>query len=50
MGKPEDQSIGGGGRYDNLIGMFLPAGKAGAGRDIPAVGFSFGLDRLTELL
>ena len=42
-GKPEEQSIGGGGRYDNLIGMF-------AGRDIPAVGFSFGLDRLVELL
>ena len=49
-GKPEEQSIGGGGRYDKLVGMFLPAGKAGAGRDIPAVGFSFGLDRLTELL
>ena len=42
-GKPEDLTIGGGGRYDNLIGVF-------AGRDIPAVGFSFGLDRLTELL
>src|SRR5581483_7522292 len=38
-GKPEEQSIGGGGRYDNLIGMF-------AGKSIPAVGFSFGLDRL----
>lgn len=42
-GKPEEQSIGGGGRYDNLIGIF-------AGRDIPAVGFSFGLDRLVELI
>lgn len=42
-GKPEEQSIGGGGRYDNLIGMF-------AGRSIPAVGFSFGLDRLIEIL
>ncbi len=42
-GKPEEQSIGGGGRYDNLIGMF-------AGRSIPAVGFSFGLDRLIELI
>ncbi len=42
-GKPEDQSGGGGGRYDKLIGMF-------AGQDIPAVGFSFGIDRLTELL
>lgn len=41
-GKPEDQTIGGGGRYDNLIGMF-------AGKDIPAVGFSFGIDRIVEL-
>src|SRR3989344_1324221 len=36
-------SIGSGGRYDNLIGMF-------SGKDIPAVGFSFGLDRLIEAL
>lgn len=42
-GKPDEQSIGGGGRYDNLIGMF-------AGQSIPAVGFSFGLDRLIELI
>ncbi len=41
--RPEDLSIGGGGRYDNLIGIF-------AGREIPAVGFSFGLDRLIELI
>ena len=41
-GKPEDLTIGGGGRYDNLIGVF-------AGRDIPAFGFSFGLDRIVEL-
>lgn len=41
-GKKEGLSIGGGGRYDKLIGMF-------AGRDIPAVGFSFGIDRLLEL-
>ena len=40
---PQDLSIGGGGRYDNLIGMF-------AKRQIPAVGFSFGLDRLLEIL
>jgi histidyl-tRNA synthetase len=32
-------SLGGGGRYDRLIGMFL-------GRDIPAVGVSFGLERI----
>ena len=42
-GKPEELTIGGGGRYDNLIGMF-------AGRPIPAVGFSFGIDRIIELL
>ena len=36
-------TIGGGGRYDNLIGMF-------AKRQIPAVGFSFGLDRLIDSL
>lgn len=41
--KPADLSIGGGGRYDNLIGIF-------AGRQIPAVGFSFGLDRFIELV
>ena len=41
-GNPSDLSIGGGGRYDNLIGMF-------AGKNIPAVGFSFGIDRLIDL-
>lgn len=41
-GNPEDLSVGGGGRYDNLIGMF-------AGKSIPAVGFSFGIDRIIEL-
>ncbi len=42
-GKPEELSIGGGGRYDNLIGMFT-------NKQIPAVGFSFGVDRLVEML
>jgi len=42
-GMPQDLSVGGGGRYDNLIGMF-------AGRQIPAVGFSFGIDRIIELI
>lgn len=42
-GKAEEQSIGGGGRYDNLIGMFSK-------KDIPAVGFSFGIDRIVEVL
>lgn len=36
-------SVGGGGRYDNLIGMF-------AGKQIPAVGFAFGFDRLIEAM
>jgi len=40
---PGGLSVGGGGRYDNLIGMF-------AGRDIPAVGFAFGFDRLIEAM
>jgi histidyl-tRNA synthetase len=34
-------SLGAGGRYDNLIGTFTK-------KDIPAVGFSFGVDRLIE--
>jgi histidyl-tRNA synthetase len=40
---PGGLSVGGGGRYDNLIGIF-------AGRDIPAVGFSFGIDRIIDLI
>lgn len=36
-------SVCGGGRYDELIGMF-------AGRQIPAVGFAFGFDRIMEAL
>lgn len=41
--EPASLSVGGGGRYDKLIGTF-------AKKDIPAVGFSFGLDRLIETL
>lgn len=36
-------SIAGGGRFDNLIGTLL-------GKKIPAVGISFGLDRLMEVV
>ncbi|MCL4353016.1 histidine--tRNA ligase [Patescibacteria group bacterium] len=36
-------SVCGGGRYDNLIGMF-------AGKDIPAVGCAFGFDRIIEAM
>ncbi len=36
-------SLGGGGRYDNLVGVFL-------GRDVPACGFSFGLERIIVVM
>src|SRR4030095_5641588 len=36
-------SLCGGGRYDNLIGMFL-------GRDVPACGFSLGLERIIVVM
>jgi histidyl-tRNA synthetase len=36
-------SIGGGGRYDGMIGRFL-------GTDVPAVGLSLGFERLVELI
>ncbi len=36
-------SIGGGGRYNNLIGIF-------AGHEIPAIGFAFGFDRTIEAM
>ena len=36
-------ALGGGGRYDGLIRRFT-------GRDVPAVGFSFGLERVIEAL
>lgn len=37
-------SVCGGGRYDNLIGMFLQQ------TSLPAVGFAFGFDRLIEAM
>jgi histidyl-tRNA synthetase len=36
-------SLGGGGRYDQLIGQFT-------GRDLPCVGISFGIDRVFDAL
>jgi histidyl-tRNA synthetase len=36
-------SLGGGGRYDNLVGMFR-------GQDIPACGFSLGLERIIVVM
>ena len=47
---PSSLSIGAGGRYDNLIGTFVYPGKDGAKKQVPAVGFSFGLDRIIDLL
>lgn len=49
-GKADELTVGAGGRYDNLIGIFVHPDKGGAKREIPAVGFSFGLDRLIESL
>jgi histidyl-tRNA synthetase len=36
-------SLGGGGRYDNLVGMFL-------GQSVPAAGFSLGLERILVVM
>ncbi|MEQ8280993.1 MAG: histidine--tRNA ligase [Deltaproteobacteria bacterium] len=36
-------SLGGGGRYDGLVGMFL-------GREVPACGFSIGLERILVVM
>ena len=36
-------SLGGGGRYDNLIGIF-------SGQDVPACGFSLGLERIIVVM
>ena len=36
-------SLGGGGRYDNLVGMFL-------GQNMPACGFSLGLERILVVM
>src|SRR5205085_3625920 len=36
-------SLGGGGRYDNLVGMFL-------GKQVPACGFSLGLERIIVVM
>ena len=42
-GTYESGSLGAGGRYDDLIGIF-------SGSKIPAVGFSFGIDRIIEAM
>jgi histidyl-tRNA synthetase len=41
--QPRIGSLGGGGRYDRLIGMFT-------GRDLPCVGVSFGIERMLDAM
>ena len=41
--RPKIGSIASGGRYDNLIGIFL-------GREVPATGGSFGFDRIIDVI
>ena len=44
IGSPDfSGAVGGGGRYDNMIGKFL-------GQQIPAVGFSIGFERICAIL
>lgn len=43
MGPEKLGSLGGGGRYDGLVGTFMK-------QDLPAVGFSIGFDRLVDVL
>ena len=38
-------SVAGGGRYDNLVGMFDPSG-----RQVPCVGISLGVERIFTLM
>lgn len=41
--KESSSAVGGGGRYDNLIGKFI-------GENVPAVGFSIGFERICNIL
>lgn len=41
--EPKVGSVGGGGRYDGLVGNFL-------GRDVPATGISLGIERIIEVI
>jgi histidyl-tRNA synthetase len=41
--EPKIGSLGGGGRYDNLVGMF-------AGRSLPTTGASFGVERIIDVM
>jgi histidyl-tRNA synthetase len=41
--EPKIGSLGGGGRYDNLMALF-------SGRDLPTVGVSFGVERIVDVM
>lgn len=41
--KPYNYSVGGGGRYDKMVGKYL-------GQDVPACGFSLGFERLVDIM
>lgn len=41
--QPYNYSIGGGGRYDKMIGKFI-------GQDVPACGFSLGFERIVDIM
>lgn len=43
-------SIAAGGRYDNLVGMFLGTNSKGQTKSIPCVGVSFGVERIFSLV
>jgi len=44
-------SVGGGGRYDGLVGRFRgPSAGSGQAQDVPATGFSVGVSRLAAAL
>lgn len=43
-------SIAAGGRYDNLVGMFLGTNSKGKSKSIPCVGISFGVERIFSLI
>ncbi len=49
-GNEEIGAIGGGGRYDTLINGYLKSAEVKTDKLFPAVGISFGLDRMVDVL
>ncbi len=43
-------SFAGGGRFNNLIGLFINQTNLPAGRQVPAVGVAFGFDRIIDAM